>query len=278
MKKSQIIVAIAALGLVAILYFGVSNIPPKHAEQAPVAARDAEAGHQHETEVASITFDELLAKGKKDLSEAQKKTLDDITLKKDEKVRNEALVHFWTDAKKLHLAAKYNEMRAELENTEKSRTFAARFYIDLFNAESDEQKRHWEAEQAIALLQKVVASNPDNEEAKVDLALCFVEGTGAAMQGVTLLREVVAKNPAHENAGLQLGRLAIKSGQFDKAKDRLEKLVEIYPKNAEAHYYLAMSYKGLGEVDKAKKVLQQCKTLVKDPKFGEEIDAFIKSF
>jgi tetratricopeptide (TPR) repeat protein len=279
MKKNQLFLVLGGLVLVLFLYFGVSNIPPKLDEKAPVAARDGGDEHNHESEAPPmITFAELLEKGKKTLSEAQQKQLDDIFIIKDEKKLKEELVHFWGDAKQPHLAAKYNADRAELENSEKSRTFASQFYIDLFNAEPDPAKKQWEAQQAAIILQKVIDKNPSNEQAKVALATCFTDGTGETMKGVLLLREVAEKNPANENAGMQLGKLAIQSGQFDKAIARLEKLILLYPKNAEAHYYLGIAYKGLGQMDKAKQILQHSKTLIKDPKFGKDVDDFIKTF
>jgi predicted Zn-dependent protease len=138
--------------------------------------------------------------------------------------------------------------------------------------------KKWEASRAVQLLEKVITDNPANEDAKVAQAICYTEGTGETMKGVVRLREVVNTNPKHEMATLMLGKLAITSGQFDKAKERLSGLIENYPKNPEGYYYLAIAEKSLGNNEKAKELLQKCKSMVKDPEFGKEIDNFLKTF
>ena len=46
---------------------------------------------------------------------------------------------------------------------------------------------------------------------------------------------------------LILGRLAVVSGQYDKATARLEKLIKTNPDNAEAYYNLAKALKAKGK-------------------------------
>ena len=75
---------------------------------------------------------------------------------------------------------------------------------------------------------------------------------------------------------LILGRLAVVSGQYDKAIARLEKLTKQHPKNAEAFYHLAEAYRAVGKNDDAIKALEQCKKLVNDPAFSAQIDNYIQ--
>ena len=74
-----------------------------------------------------------------------------------------------------------------------------------------------------------------------------------------------------------LGKLAIQSGQFDKAERRLAMVVSRQPDNTEAMYFLAEAYKGLGQKEKAVEWFEQCKKLVNNPDFSAEIDRYMQS-
>jgi cytochrome c-type biogenesis protein CcmH/NrfG len=133
-------------------------------------------------------------------------------------------------------------------------------------------------QQAAELLEKAVAINSSNIAAKVKLAQSYTDGTGETMKGVLMLREVAQADPSNLAAGITLGRLAVQSGQFDKAITRLEKLLIAHPKNTEAMYFLAESYKGQGNTAKAKELFNECKKIVNNPNFTKEIDDYIKTF
>jgi lipopolysaccharide biosynthesis regulator YciM len=98
------------------------------------------------------------------------------------------------------------------------------------------------------------------------------------MKGVTLLREITQNDSTNIPANIILGKLAIQSGQFDKAKKRLELVLSLRPDNTEAMYFLAEAYKGLGDKQKAIELFEKCKTLVKNPDFTREVDNYIKTF
>ena len=53
----------------------------------------------------------------------------------------------------------------------------------------------------------------------------------------------------------------IDAGQYDTARDALEKLIATDPKNAEAHFMLGLTYFNLGEYDSAKASFAQAMTL-----------------
>src|SRR4051812_5466831 len=114
------------------------------------------------------------------------------------------------------ISAHYYENSAELNPTEKSWINAAFRYYDASHLASDSVVRKQFTDKAVMAYQNVLKINPDNLDAKTDLALCYAEGP-APMQGIMLLREVVAKNPNHEMAQYNLGILSVKSGQYDKA-------------------------------------------------------------
>jgi cytochrome c-type biogenesis protein CcmH/NrfG len=132
--------------------------------------------------------------------------------------------------------------------------------------------------EAIACFEEALKVNPDNVDTKIALASCYTDGTGETMKGVTLLREVTQKDSNNIAANIILGKLAIQSGQFDKAVKRLERVIALRSDNTEAMYFLAEAYKGLGDKNKAIEMFEQCKRLVNKEEFSAEIDNYIKTF
>jgi len=98
------------------------------------------------------------------------------------------------------------------------------------------------------------------------------------MKGVTLLRDITSKDSTNIAANVILGKLAIQSGQFDKAIKRLELVLSLQAKNTEALYFLAEAYKGQGNKGKAIELFEKCKKMVNNPDFTKEIDQYINSF
>ncbi|MBU3676049.1 MAG: tetratricopeptide repeat protein, partial [Chitinophagaceae bacterium] len=183
----------------------------------------------------------------------------------------------WELHDELNAAAYYYKKGAFLENTEKSLTFAGQLLLVLMQRNQEPGIRAWQAQEAIECFNKVLERNPESTETKIALATCYTEGTGETMKGVTLLREVTAKDSTNIAANIILGKLAIQSGQFDKAQRRLEMVVSMQPENTEAMYFLAEAYRGLGQKEKAVKWFEQCKKLVNNPDFSAEIDRYIQS-
>ena len=81
------------------------------------------------------------------------------------------------------------------------------------------------------------------------------------MQGIALLREVVAQDPNNINANLNLGLFSMKSGQFDKAVQRF-KIIIAHKPDFESYFYLAETYKQLGQKPEAIAAYEKCKQMM----------------
>lgn len=73
---------------------------------------------------------------------------------------------------------------------------------------------------------KVTGINPDS--LKLQQAIELVNGA-APMEGITQLRELVQKDSTNVDAHYYLGLFSVKSGQFDKAVERFEKVLALRP-------------------------------------------------
>ena len=186
----------------------------------------------------------------------------------------DSLGKMWDRLNMPQVASHYYELVAEKNQDEKSWINTAYRYYDAFRMTGDSTLRKVFVEKAISSYQNVLKINPDNLDAKTDLGLCYAEGTSSPMQGIMLLREVVAKNPEHEMAQFNLGILSLKSGQYDKAVERFQKVLEINPSNKEARFLLGRTYSSMGKKDLALQNLNMIKESY-DSQFNEEVKNLI---
>lgn len=241
-------------------------------------------------EVPGFNIDEYLKLSKQKLSISQTNYVNAIensisrgdVKTQQEKAYNQ-LADFWGDSLHNHeLYVFYISKASMLVNSEKNLTFAARQILADFRNEPDPAKRGWKAEQAIALIQKAIELNPENDSLKVDLGACYVFGKGMAgdaqetMKGIQQLLQVVRKDSMNMQAQVVLGIGGVVSTQYEKAIERLQKVVQTQPGNEEAIYWLAVAYAGKGDKENAVKWFTISKRIVNNPEYSREIDEKIK--
>lgn len=193
------------------------------------------------------------------------------------------LANFWKDsAGKFVPYAYYLAEAAKLDNSEKKLTFAARLILENMKREEDPAKKVWEAQTAASLFEQALKLDPENDDLKVGLGSCYVYGEGMignpqqTMKGIQQLLEVVRKDSNNMQAQMVLGIGGVISNQYNKAIERLKKVVDFDPHNLEAVSWLADAYAAAGDKQNAIKWYEQSEHLVNNPAFTKEIDARIK--
>ena len=92
----------------------------------------------------------------------------------------------------------------------------------------------------------------DSLDAVVEKALIEIQNPqGSPMQSIMAIRQVLEVNPNHLKANFTLGALSFSTGQFERAVERMKKVIEIAPETEEAYKILADSYMRLGMIDSA---------------------------
>ena len=197
---------------------------------------------------------------------------------------NKQLASFWKDSiHSFEPYAYYLSQSVKLENSEKNLTFAAQLILDNLRGEQDPAKLGWQAEQAIELFEQAIKLNPESDDLKIGLGSCYIYGKGRTgrpeetMKGIQQLLAVVKKDSSNMKAQLVLGVGGFVSGQYDKAIDRLLKVVKAQPGNLEAVAFLADAYASKGEKAEAIKWYQAMKKIANNPEYDQEIDQRIKS-
>ena len=192
---------------------------------------------------------------------------------------NTQLANFWKDS--LHSFEPYAFYLSEavkLDKSEKNLTFAAQLILADLRGETDEAKLNWKAAEAIDLFERAIALNPENDDLKIGLGSCYVFGKGRfggpeeTMKGIQQLLAVVHKDSTNMKAQLALGVGGFVSGQYDKALERLQRVVKAQPDNAEAVTYLAQTFEAKGDLVNARKWFEISKRLVNDLQYSKEID------
>jgi tetratricopeptide (TPR) repeat protein len=196
---------------------------------------------------------------------------------------NKQLAAFWKDSAHLFEPYAYYLSKAvKLENSEKNLTFAAQLILDNLRGEQDPAKLNWQAEQAIELFEQAITLNPESDDLKIGLGSCYIYGKGRtgrpedAMKGIQQLLAVVRKDSSNMKAQLVLGVGGFVSGQYDKAIDRLTKVVKAQPRNLEAIAFLADAYASKGEKAEAVKWYRVMKRVANNAEYDKEIDQRIK--
>lgn len=277
-KKQQLILSLSGIVLLGLIWFFGKTVGKKEAPPADANAKPA------------FNIDRLLQESKENLTVSQANYVNELEhsisrgdVKNQQEKAYSQLASFWHDSLGNHeLYVFYISKAAMLVNSEKNLTFAARQILAETRDEPNPEKRGWKAEQAIGLFEKAIALNPGNDSLKVDLGACYVFGKGMAgnadetMKGVMMLRDVVKRDSMNMQAQMVLGIGGVLSTQYDRAIDRLQRVVGNQPNNKEAISWLAEAYAGKGDRQNAIKWFEISKKMVNNPDYSREIDERIK--
>jgi lipopolysaccharide biosynthesis regulator YciM len=96
------------------------------------------------------------------------------------------------------------------------------------------------------------------------------------MEGIRKIREVADRDPENMYAQFMLGLGGMISGQFDKAIERLLKVVQHQPENVEVMLMLAEAYERQNDKANAVKWYLESKKHINNADLGKEIDERIK--
>ena len=278
LKKQQLIVVAGGIALLLGLFiFGRTKPDPKKLAQPTQTTREEQLDSRS-----------ILETAKSRLSPEQQARL---TILENSVVRGDVvsqkikvyqqLADFWKDsAKVFEPFAYYFGEKAKLENSEKNLTFAARLYLRQLKAVDQQSLQVWMASQAKELFEKALILNPLNDSSKVGLGSCFIFGASGAsspMEGIQRILEVANRDSTNMYAQFMLGYGGIMTGQYDKAINRLDRVVKAEPDNSEAVFLLAEAYERHGDSKQAAHWYEVGKKFVNNADAVKEIDERIKS-
>lgn len=258
MNKSQIITLIAAFVLFFVLYLGFDTVPPdiKNLEKSRVLNVES-------TSVTNLIKD---AQGK--LSSQQTSVIEAINLDLS-KVGTDTVKRIsilkslsgtWYEMGYQSIAGHYAEEIANMEKSSESWSIAGTTYALCVKSAEDDKIKEFCSKRAVKAFEKTISLDPENIEARINLAICYVDNPSQdnPMQGILMLRDLNTKYPKNVSVLNQLAKLALQTNQIEKAIERLEAAILIEPENNNTICLLATAYQNAGNKTKAEEYQKKC--------------------
>lgn len=262
LKTRIILVSVAAL-LVVLIFMLPKSVVENESQLKEAAPEEvAQAGHAAVPATLSATIKSIRAQFQSNSSNQKNAIFAD------------SLRTLYTQAGQFDSAAWFAEEAATFFNTTESFLNAGNSYYEAYTFAMEPARQEQLAEKARAWLGKVTATDSKNLEAKTKIAMTYF--TSNPPQGVGLLREVLAEDPKNEFALYNMGMLAVQSGQYDRAIERLEELKAVNPNHVQGALMLGVAYANKGNKDKARQQFELVKTLDKDPAVHATADSYLK--
>jgi len=277
MNRKQIVVIVAVVAVMGYLYsLPVKGLVKPKTETANSGVAGENESVQQAVNVTVATVSEAAKAAIGPGLAVKINNLEAELTKADDKLSvQRQLAASWDDVNQPAPAAFYYQEVARKDNKLDSWLKAGNRFNEAYKLTQDTSAQPVFTLNAVEAFENALKLKPNSLEAKTGLGVAYVNGGATPMQGIGLLREVVAQEPDNLNANLNLGLFSMKSGQFEKAVDRFKTVLKQKP-DFETYFYLAESYKQLGRKNEAIAAYQQCKELVADPVFGQRIDEYIK--
>lgn len=165
-----------------------------------------------------------------------------------------------------------NEHFPNQENKEKE----AEANFQAFGFAMDPVQRQRYAERARGLYQELSDASPDDLALQNKLAMTYMAGSNP-MQGIIMLRKIVEKEPDNAEALLNLGILAIQTGQFDRAEEHLKNLITHHPEHWQGHLLLGAAMLEHGHVEEARQHFEIVESKGDDPALKEAAVNYLKN-
>lgn len=129
--------------------------------------------------------------------------------------------------------------------------------------------------QARAYYEKFMEKQPDNVEAKIELAVLRVNSE-QPMAGIMELKGLAEQHPENYQAPLELGIFSLQTKQLEKAEQRLRTAIQIDPARWEGHFYLGLALRDLNRGEEARQSLEKALELAQIPNMKKMIESEIK--
>lgn len=257
---AQRITIILAVGFFALLYFGFDIKP----ESQKLVEK------QRSLQATSTDASALLEQARKSLSVEQISVIAGIehqieSFKTEEEKLNsyKALSGKWFEFGNPALAGHYAEEAAEIEKSADSWAIAGTTFSLCIQGQPEEKIKEFCTQHAVEAFEKATSLNPEDLRHRVNLALVYADNPPKEnpMKGILMLVDLNKKYPDNAMVLTQLGRLAIKTGQYEKAVERLQAAIAVEPQNPNANCLLAQAFKALGDTEAANRFSKICEQL-----------------
>lgn len=261
LNRGQIITIGLFTALFFLLYFGCSTKSKKQLNLEKSRA----------TKFELISIDRLIAKSMAQVSPGARVEISQI----NEKIKNSDLIEEKLDYYKSLASVWYGESFplisgyfaekiATETNDASSWGIAGTTFSIAAQRTTDSNEKQYAIEKSRVSFEKSLSIQPDIDN-EINLALTYVEAPleENPMKGILMLRELNENHPENVSVIMQLARLSLQTGQYDKAVERLEKVIELRPSFANGYCLLAEVLRQKGNTAASVEYQTQCDNLKK---------------
>lgn len=258
MGKNQLIALSVSIAAILVFYLGCDNLSESQQEINQTRSKNLQVtdiqnllnearASMSETSLGEISVMESLLRTNQKDTTAMIETL-------------EKLSATWFQNGRADIAGHYAKVIAEINNDAQSWEITGTTFILCLQKTQEKKIRQFCSQNAVTAFENAVAEDPDNIAHRINLALCYVEEPQAdnPMRGILMLRDLQEKNPNNPAVLYQLGRLAVMTGQYQKAIERLEAAFELNSEDKRISCLLSESYKQIGDLTKSNDFAKKC--------------------
>jgi uncharacterized protein HemY len=126
--------------------------------------------------------------------------------------------------------------------------------------ELDAKLKLFARNQALDAFEKAISLEPEVIDHRINQALCYIEvpEEGQPMKGIQMLAGLATNYPESAAPPYQLARLAVKTGQYERAQTRIEQALKLEPKDQRIACLAVEIYTALNNTLEADKAAQVC--------------------
>lgn len=245
-------------GLLILTYFGFNTVSPEIRKSLGIRKENLEV----------TGLENLIKESKEQLNEVQKAELQ--ILEENHKanagdsvnrVNWRTLSAFWTRVGDYAIAGAYLKNVAELEKSAASWAMAGLIFLKSLEIENSQKSKLYSQQMVLQCMDQALSLNPVAEpEYEMVKALAFVKfPQQEPMKGVRMLLDLEKRHPEFMPLQMELARLAIQTGQFEKAEARLLKVLANNSKMEEANCLMVKLLEKLERTEEIKKYIIHCK-------------------
>ncbi len=263
MSKFQIVVVVLAAILFLVLYVAVPTKPKERKQIDKTRALQAE-------DPVSITIDQLLKASKGKFENEKLEPIRQLEKKLENSGEKEKVATLksisseWNKLNQFAIGGFYAGEVAKIEDSGTAWSIAGTTYYTCFQQATDSLIRAHCMDKAIGNFENAISLEPENKTHRVNLGLCYVNGSPNPMKGIMMIREIAEKHPENVLASITLGKLSLRTNQLEKALKRFETVLKNNPENVDAHFWMGQTFLQKGDKSKATEYLKKCISLTDD--------------
>ncbi|MDF1699000.1 MAG: hypothetical protein P1U56_24320 [Saprospiraceae bacterium] len=255
-NKYQSILVGAMILLFCLIYFGFNTKPKDQ--------RDLEMSRSASIEATGIQ--NIVMASKKSLTKDELNIIEAMQTEyqnasEEEKVsKAKGLASKWYEFGSPIVSGYYAEEIAKIENSPEAWSITGTTYSIGLQTSKEEKFLQFAKGRAIKAFETAISLSEDNVTDRINLALIYVDYPDEGpMQGIQMLLKLNETYPENVQVLNQVARLGLRTNQFDKAIQRLQKALSIEPDNNTSICLIAEAYSKSGQMQLAKEFQDKCK-------------------